>query len=35
MEVGGRTGSIEEVWHKVKKLVELYHVIEDAFLGCW
>ena len=23
MKVEGRTGTIEEVWHKVKKLVEL------------
>ena len=35
MEIEGWNGSIEEVGHKVEKLIELYHVIKDAFLDCW
>ena len=29
MKVEERTGTIEEIWHKVKELVELYNLIED------
>ena len=34
MKVEGRTGTIEDVCHKRKKLVELYTGIEDDSLGC-
>lgn len=35
MRMEGRTGGIEEVWYKVKKLVELCDMREDCSFGRW
>ena len=35
MKAEGRTGTVEKVWHRVKKLVERFNVREDVSLGCW